>query len=164
MIRPGFELAKDNIDHILEIIAVFGLVVLTILPIIYFNKLPERIPIHFGFNGEPDGFGSKIFILVIPFVGILLFTMMLWINKYPHTFNYLPKITNENAHQQYRLATKLIRVLNALITCMFAYITHTIIQTALGNKNGFSSSFIVIFVILIFAIIGFYIYQSAKGK
>lgn len=164
MKRPEYELTKDNIDHIMEIVAVFGLVVLTILPIIYFNKLPERIPIHFGFNGEPDGFGSKIFILVLPFVGILLFAMMFWINKYPHTFNYLTKITDENAHQQYRFVTKLIRVLNALITGMFAYITHIIIQTALGNKNGFSSSFIIIFVILIFSIIGYYIYQSAKNK
>jgi len=41
-----------------------------LLPIIYlafvWNKLPDRVPIHFGFNGEPDGWGRKIteFILI----------------------------------------------------------------------------------------------------
>lgn len=46
------------------------LLILTALPIIYlfinWSNLPDQIPIHFGSNGEPNGYGSKMFFLFFP--------------------------------------------------------------------------------------------------
>jgi len=46
------------------------LLILTVLPIIYllinWNNLPNQIPIHFGSNGVPNGYGSKMFLLFFP--------------------------------------------------------------------------------------------------
>jgi len=46
------------------------LIILTILPIVYllinWSNLPEKLPIHFGYNGEPNGYGSKLFLLFFP--------------------------------------------------------------------------------------------------
>jgi len=51
------------------------LLILTALPIIYllinWSNLPAQIPIHFGSNGEPNGYGSKMFFLFFP-LGIYL--------------------------------------------------------------------------------------------
>lgn len=46
------------------------LLILTALPIIYllinWRNLPDQIPIHFGSNSEPNGYGSKMFFLLFP--------------------------------------------------------------------------------------------------
>ena len=46
------------------------LLILTILPIIYllinWSTLPEKMPVHFDFNGEPNGYGSKLVFIFLP--------------------------------------------------------------------------------------------------
>jgi len=55
------------------------LIILTILPVVYllvnWNNLPDQLPIHFGSNGEPIGYGSRMFFLFFP-IGIY-FAMIL---------------------------------------------------------------------------------------
>ena len=46
--------------------------IILLIPIIYalaiFKSLPETIPIHFGLNGEPNGFGNKWMVLLFPVI------------------------------------------------------------------------------------------------
>ena len=42
--------------------------------------LPERIAIHFNLRGEPNGWGSREFALVIPIIGVVLFVVLTVIN------------------------------------------------------------------------------------
>lgn len=46
---------------------VFGLTCYlpTLISIFIWNKLPEKIPTHFGFSGTPNIFSSKVFAFVI---------------------------------------------------------------------------------------------------
>ncbi len=50
-----------------------------------------------------------------------------------------------------------IRIKNAIITCVFAYITYTILQTALGNQEGLGSLFTPVFLILVFGTLVYFI-------
>jgi len=165
MKRPRINIQLDPIDWVVKFIGIVGLITLIALPVIYFNALPDIIPVHFGFNGQADGFGTKDVIWIMPLLGSMLYLAMSLLNKHPHIFNYRQKVTEDNAERLYRTATKMMRILNALVACIFAYMTFATIQTALGNQNGLGGMFIIIFLILIFGFTGYFSYKMNKqGK
>lgn len=164
MDRPRLKIQLEPIDSLIEVIGIIGLILLIGLPIIYFSELPETIPRHFGFNGQPDGFSGKGIIWTLPIVGVVMYVGMFWLNKYPHIFNYPQQITEDNAERLYKMATRMMRTLNALIACIFAYITHSTIQTALGNQNGLGTLFTPVFMVLIFGTVGYFLFKSVKKE
>lgn len=164
MERPRIKIEKNLVDIATEIIGILGLILLIGLPLYYFDKLPETIPRHFGANGQPDGFSGKGIIWTLPIIGIVMYIGIFWLNKYPHIFNYPQQVTKENAERLYKIVTRMIRTLNAIISCVFAYITYSTIQTALGNQNGLGAWFNLVFMILMFGITGYFLYKSMSKK
>lgn len=120
MARPRINIELKPVDIITELIAILGLVLLIGLPMYFFDELPDSIPRHYGANGEPDGFSEKGIIWTLPIIGVLMYVGMFWLNKYPHIFNYPQEVTKENAKRIYTIGTRMIRTLNAIITCVFA--------------------------------------------
>lgn len=138
----------ESIDKIIEWLGVLGLLILIGLPLYYFNELPETIPRHFGADGKPDAFSGKGIIWTLPVIGLAMYTGLFWLNKYPHIFNYPQQVSQENAKRLYTVGKRMIRTLNTLITCLFAYITYSTIQVALGNQSGLGTWFLPVFLIL----------------
>jgi uncharacterized membrane protein len=164
MTRPKIKIKSEPIDRIVESIGVIGIILLIGLPVFYYSSLPDIIPRYYGSSGEPDGFSGKGIIWTLPAIGLVMYVGMAMLNKFPHIFNYLIEITTENAERQYKIATKLLRFLNTIIACVFCYITYATIQTALGKQSGLGSYFTPIFMVLIFGIIGIYLYKSIREK
>jgi uncharacterized membrane protein len=56
------------------------LIVLTLIPIAYllfnWSVLPDQMPVHFDFNGEPNGYGSKSVFIFLP-VGLYFLMLVL---------------------------------------------------------------------------------------
>ena len=56
------------------------LILLTALPILYllfnWSILPDQLPIHFDFDGEPNGYGSRLVFVILP-VGLYLLMLIL---------------------------------------------------------------------------------------
>ncbi len=161
MIRPVIKIELEPIDWIIEIIAFIGLLLLVALPVYYYNNLPNVIPQHYNLIGEPDGIGGKGKIWLVPVTGLIIYVGLLLLNKSPHIFNYPKKITPENAKSQYRSAIRLIRLLKAIIVCVFCYISYVTILTALQKQDGLPNYFAPAFIILIFGIIGFYLFKTS---
>lgn len=164
MERPRIKIELKPIDIVIELIGFLGLILLIGLPIYFFDQLPESIPRHYGANGEPDGFSGKAIIWMLPIIGIIMYVGTFWLNKYPHIFNYPQEVTKENAKRLYTVGTRMLRTLNAIITVVFAYITYSTIQTALGNQSGLGSWFVPIFMALIFGTTGYFLYKSMSKK
>jgi uncharacterized membrane protein len=162
MLKVNIKKEKNLVDILTIIIGVLGLIVLIGLPLFYFDNLPERIPIHFGINGQPDGFGDKGMIWLLPIIGVAMYFGFFWLNKFPHLFNYSQQISEENAERLYTINTRMIRTLNAIISCIFAYINYSIIQSALGKQNGLGAWFFPVFILLILGTIGYFLYKTQK--
>lgn len=160
--RP--KLKVDISDKIIELLGVIGLIILIALPIFYYNSLPEIVPQHYGANGEPDGWGGKEKIWTLPIIGFLIYVGLAILNRFPNVFNYPKKITEENVVRQFRIATRMIRLLNTLIVYDFSYITYATIQTAFGKQNGLGNYFMPLFIISIFGTVGYSIYKLLKVK
>ena len=132
------------------------------LPIYYYGILPDKVPQHFGFDGEPTSYGSKSMIWGLPMAGLFTYGLLALLNRYPHSFNYPIKITEENAFDQYQKATRFMRALNTFFAVLFAYITYIIIQNGLGKPTPLGSYFTLFVLGGTFLLIGIYLYESFK--
>lgn len=161
--RPKLDIQKESFDYWIEGLTLVVIILLIVLPAFYYNQLPDRIPIHFDGAGNPDGYGSKSMIWLLPGIGLVLYVILFQITKYPHTFNYLKPITEQNARQQYQIASQLMRVLNLITSSIFCYITWQTIQVGLGKATGLGNLFLFVSLAVMFGAMGFYIFKSTKS-
>ena len=160
--RPKLKIEKEPFDWAVEIIgftvlfAVFGYL------LSQYGSLPERIPRHFAMGGNVDAYGNKFSLFVLSAVMIVMFASMYILNKFPHIFNYPEDMTLEEAPALYKNSSKLMRVLNTIMTSCFAYIIFCTIQTATHKMHGIGDYFMPIFIVIIFGPIIYYIIQASR--
>ncbi len=134
--RPRIPIKLEFIDYLFEVAGAIGLACLIIIPIYFYNDLPDQIPKHFNIHGEVDAYGSSEGIWTLLLIGIIIYVGLTIINKYPHIFNYPTKVTAENAKRLYLLGTRTIRLLKALFLFLFVFLEYMTIQIALSNVTG----------------------------
>ena len=134
--HPRIPISLERMDWLMEAIGLIGILLLIGVPFIYYGQLPDSVPTHFGMDGQPDAFGDKKSIWILPGIGILTYFGLQLLSRHPHLFNYPVEITKENAARQYQIGARLMRTVNAIITCFLAYLVYASIQTALGRRDG----------------------------
>lgn len=162
MERPRLKLKLSPIDYFVEIVSFSELICLIILPIYYFNHLPDLLPKHFNAAGNPDSFGARNTIWVLPAIGLVMYIGLSLLNRFPHLFNYPVNITEENAQNLYTIGTRTVRILKLIIILIFFYITYTTIKIGLKEASGLSVYFLLISLILILTLIVLMIYKMKK--
>lgn len=162
--QPKIALEMGPADWLLEGVAGTGLVLVLILPAVYYAELPDTIPTHFNARGEADGFGSKATLWLMPGLGLILYLMMTILARYPHIFNYTVQITPENAERQYRMATRLVRLLKVFVMSLFAYLAWGSIQVATSRAATLDSFWLWFIIGANTTIIGWYLIQSYRKK
>jgi len=163
--RPRIKVPFETVDIIVELISITLLILMWGYCIINYFKLPDTIATHFNAVGEPDGFGSKQTIWIIPIVTTVMYIGLFILNKYPHMHNYMINITEENALKNYRFSTRIVRVVNFLCVLLMTYITYMIVESAFGKQFNLGTWFvpIVIGVSIILPIIIF-VYMRKLNK
>lgn len=161
--RPKIQLESDELDKMLTVCTQIVLIVLCILPIYYYNLLPEQIPSHFNLKGEPDSFAPKLIVFLLPFLGICQYFTFRYLYSIPHTYNYPVEITAQNAAIQYKIGTRILRGVLFLIMLLFGYINIVMIAMGLGKIKSLSIVIVGIFLIILFVWI-LYHYRWAKKE
>ena len=146
----------------MEALSALFIILLVVYPIYYFNELPDVIPVHFNFAGNPDGYSQKSSMWILPGIGVILSILLLVMSRFPHLHNYSLKITEENAERQYRLSSKLMRIVNLIISGGFLYISYRTIQISLNQAGGLGSSFLIIFLSTISGVLIIYVILSYR--
>lgn len=135
-----------------------------VLAIYGYVVLPETVPTHFNFKGQPDAYGSKISLLVVPIVSLILTAGMTWLNRYPEIFNYPVKITEENAEKQYKNAQTAIRWLKVAVNMIFFLITWAIFVSANSSLSTQITWLLPIIVFLPLLVMIFFIRNAVKSN
>ena len=163
--RPRIKVPFETVDIIVELISITLLILMWGYCIINYFELPDTIATHFNTVGEPDDFGSKQTIWIIPIVASVMYIGLFILNKYPHLHNYMINITDENALKNYRFSTRIVRVVNFLCVLLMTYITYMIVESAFGKQFNLGTWFvpIVIGVSIILPIIIF-VYMRKLNK
>ena len=160
--RPRLNLTFTTTDYILEVIGWLTLIAIWFWVFVNYQDLPSIIPTHFNGAGNVDGTGPKSTIIWLPIVASILFIGQTVLNKFPHLFNYLSEITEENAEAHYQLSTRLMRYLKLFINILFFAITFETIYVALHHKNIFGFWFLPATFLLTFVPIIIYLIQASK--
>ncbi len=69
-------IAQSYQAQTLNLIALAGLVALFCIAIHPWVTLPDTIPIHFGFDGQANGWGSKKNLWLLPIVGLAIYGLL----------------------------------------------------------------------------------------
>lgn len=134
--RPRITLLLSPLDKALELTAKVLCGVIWLLTLYCLIKLPATIPIHYNLSGQIDKYGNKFILLIFPFFATAVYLGLTRLNQYPHIFNYLKEITEDNARQQYTLATRMLRFLKIAILIIFLIIIFFSYTAATGATNG----------------------------
>ena len=126
------------------------------------SNLPVSIPIHYNLEGQADGFGEKFNIFTLPVISTLMFIGLSLLNNYPHIFNYQIEITEENATDQYAIATRMLRYLKLIIVVVFGLISYKTIESSENQSDGIGIWFLPLILGLIFIPIAYFIKKSSK--
>jgi uncharacterized membrane protein len=163
-VRPKIKLKRTSFDWALEFVAFAFLVTLISLPLIHLKDLPETIPVHFNATGQPDGYGNRSSLWILPLTGTFMYLMFTILEGFPQIYNYPVQITPENAVTQYRLATRLMRFLKTIILVTFSIISFQTIKTATRGAAGLGKVFLPVFLLLTFIPIIIYVVQSLNNR
>jgi hypothetical protein len=159
--RPRVPLRFGGFDYALEATGAL-LLALFLIVAAGWRELPERVPIHFGFDGNADAWGNRSSSLLLPLIAVVLYGLLTVLSRFPHSFNYPVPITPENAETQYRLAIRLLLVLkNALIGVFFA-IYIGVWTTAAGVQRGLSLWFLPVALFCLLCPIGAYLLAASR--
>ena len=162
--RPKIKLTLTSVDRKLELTSKIFLVILWGLTLYTFLKLPTTIPTHFNASGQADDYGNKLTLLILPILATVIYFGLTQLNKYPHIFNYLTKITEDNAQKQYTIATRMLRFLKLEVLVIFSLIILFTYLTTIGVTNGLGFWFLPLAVGLLLVPTAIGIIKSLKKK
>lgn len=69
-------MAKRIIRIVLEILSLLALLGTVVFLIIYWNRIPEQVPTHFGIHGEIDRWGGKRILIFEPIIMAALYLLL----------------------------------------------------------------------------------------
>ncbi|QKQ74804.1 DUF1648 domain-containing protein [Nostoc sp. TCL240-02] len=162
--KPVIVIFGLDLAQMLNLSALAGLLGLFGIAIYAWFTLPDTIPIHFGFDGKANGWGSKKILWLLPIVGLAIYGLLTFISRYPHTFNYLVVITEENALRQYQIACSMLNWLKSEMVWTFVYIEWQIFYLATTENPNLGVWFVPVTLIIIFGTIGYWLSQSLMAR
>ena len=162
--RAAITIPATMTDKILEAISIVLLALLWVMVIVGYMNLPEIIPVHFNGAGDPDSYGDKNTLFLLPVIGSFIYFVLTLLNGKPHTFNYPVAITPQNAENQYRIAVRMMRAIKVSVLLVFCAIEYGSYRVAMGSQDGLGSWFIVFVFAIIFIPMIYFIYKAFRNR
>ncbi|GMK37859.1 hypothetical protein PCCS19_09130 [Paenibacillus sp. CCS19] len=157
--RPVIRLARSPLEVLLEVLNIIIIVGMVVYFLIRWWDLPSDIPIHFDGSGEADGWGNRATLLLFPIMAIVPYSIITAISRFPHTFNYPIRITEQNAPELYRLTVQMLVWLKFEIVLLFASIGVIMIRSAEnGRAEGVGIFTIIAALVILGTVFGYLIY------
>lgn len=129
-----------------------------LLPLIFWNKIPDRLPMHYNGAGQVDNWSDKTSLILLFFVIALLMGVMS-IAVYMMKTNMESKHSKEAEKSEVRAVYPVLVIMNLIVQIMFAYI-----MVCAVNCRPLGVWFLPVFLFGIFVPIGFMIYKSARAR
>ena len=153
---------KEKVQRLCKILQRFTLllgIITIILPIVFWNRIPDVIPSHYNSAGIADQYSDKGILIFLLFMVAFLMGIMS-IAVYYVKQEMMSKYAKEASASQMGAAYIMLVLMNFSIQCIFAYITYC---SATSNELG--SFFLIFALILVFVpIVVFVIYGYQNGK
>lgn len=160
--QPKVQLPRTFLDGMLDALYWVVLALLWLYVIMHYGELPDKIPIHFDWKGQPDNTGAKYTLWMLPVMATIIGMVFSVLEKYPHVFNYPVTITESNAQTQYVLAVRMLKVLRIAVTLLFTVVVYTVFEYVRTGWTFDSIQFNFGVACLVFVPIGLYLFFARK--
>lgn len=127
-----------------------------LLPIIFWSKIPEEVPMHYNAAGMVDNWSDKSSLILL-FFAVLMLMGVMSIAVYVVRVNMESNHSKEAEKSTMRVAYPIVVVMNLVVQIMFAYITF-----CSATCKPLGSLFLPIFLVATFAPLGYLVYKCAK--
>ncbi|WP_227396338.1 DUF1648 domain-containing protein [Jeotgalibacillus aurantiacus] len=162
--RPVVSIKQSLGEKLFSAVSIACLLLAVGYLILSWKELPEQVPLHFNASGEADRYGSKATVVILPVLGLLIWGGLTALERVPHTYNYLVKITEENADKQYRIGVWMINVTKNLSVLLFAYLIYETVMMGKQESEQLTAGILPAFLILIFGTLAWAIFRMVKNK
>lgn len=129
-----------------------------ILPVLFWKKIPDQIPMHFGADGVTDRMGDKSELLLLFFVILFLMGMMSIVIYYVKT-NAMSKYAKAEARTSLTTIYPMLVVMNFFLMCGFAYMVFCAVTV-----RDLGVLFMPIFLIATFVPLVYYLWKDRKVR
>ena len=138
--RPRIDLPATGLDKALDAFSLAGVMLIVALMVAVWDKLPARVPTHFGMSGPPDGWGARSSLLLFVIAPLVIHIVLTILARFPWIYNYPTKVTLENAERLYRLGAVAGRWLRTEMVWLFVILGWQTVRVALGQATGLPAS------------------------
>lgn len=142
----------------LQVIIRINCILLILFQLIYigihYTALPDIIPIHFGADGKPNGFGRKLFLWLLPAIEIIVSVLISFtFTKRVDQFKMNHPVNEAHKPAVRRFTRIWASLILLLVIFSFSYIVIGNIQVALGEAATIHPVPIAIFVVGILVLV-----------
>jgi len=120
--RPRHIIPLSVVDRVVEGVTAIVLLAITVIFLFRYPSVDDKVVMHYDLTGNIDRMGDKSRVFFFFGILILIYVGMTFAQRFPHSFNYLTEITEENAKRQYTTAVKMIRWLKLMMVVLFSFI------------------------------------------
>lgn len=124
-------------------------------------ELPGRIPVHFGFLGQPNSWGGKDSIWLLPGLGVLVYGFLSFARGRPYLMNVPFEIDKSNP-KVLALLHDYLAVSKASVMLVLAILCWRSVEVAAGRAAGLGTVFLPLTMALIFVPIITYFVKLSK--
>jgi uncharacterized membrane protein len=128
------------------------------------EKLPSKVPMHFGADGKPNGWGGPESLWLLPAVGTVIAVLITVVSRFPESFNYPVRVTRENQMRLQVLALEMIAWLRLELLCLFAWIEWATIESARDQRLALPPLAMLMAIAVIFGTIAIYIVRMVRAR
>ncbi len=124
--------------------------------VIEWTALPERIPSHFNAAGQPDAWGGKNNLLLVPGVAAGLWVLLTILGRLPGIVN-LPFKVDRSAPEVRAILMEMTAAMKATAMLVFAVLNWLAMRVALGQAEGLGTWFLPVMFLAMLGIPGAYL-------
>ena len=155
-------ISYKKINSILDIIGALLIIGLILVTFFIWNQSPDIVPMHYNFQGEVDGYGSKNSIFILLFIGVVCYVLIAVLSRYPQIYNYCVEINAGNKEKQYQIAKTFMKITNVEVTGIFLFVQSNIVKSIITGNENISVIFVPVILIILTCTIG--IYKAVNKK
>lgn len=121
MANTDFHFTKKQL--VAEILCITILIATFAYITINWQSIPEEIPRHYGADGQPDSWGGRNSILLLPFIGLGAYILITVCSFFPKFWNMPVEITAENREGLMIIARDMLGSIKLIMLAAFFMIT-----------------------------------------
>lgn len=138
-----------------------GLLIITlVITILYADRLPDRIPHHFNFAGEPNGYGGRKMIWSLPVFGVILYTVLTVIGLFIRMVAAGERVPGATISR----ITGMLLQLKLVFSFIFLYLLIATIRISLGKAEGLGRFSSAIYLGMLAAVLAFNIISLIRTQ